>query len=116
MPAILLYNYGMVTKKTIRKRRSDRKHIVYVLQNVHTGDFYIGVTQGSRQKDLRVRVLKHFQRAFAESKTWTLCKEIRQFGAESFFYTILDVVRGKPAAHKLERDLIIQFNPTLNTK
>jgi len=111
-----LYNYDMMKITTKRKRRSDRKHIVYMMQNVESGEFYIGVTQGSRQKDLRVRVLKHFQRALTEAKDWKLCKEIRSAGPASFFYTILEVVRGKKVAHELERELIAEHNPTLNTQ
>ena len=88
---------------------------MYMLQNVHNGHLYIGVTQGFRQKDLRVRVLKHFQRAVSENKNWTLCNEIRKFGAASFFYTILDVVRGKSLAHNLERELINEHSPELNS-
>jgi predicted GIY-YIG superfamily endonuclease len=100
----------------VRKKRQDRKHIVYMLQNTVSGEFYIGVTQGCRQKDLRVRVLKHFQRALAESKTWTLCKNIRQYGPEVFFWTVLEVVRGKVPAHAVERELTKMYKPELNTQ
>ena len=100
----------------VRKKRSDRRHIVYMLQNTVTGEFYIGVTQGFRQKDLRVRVLKHFQRALAESKDWTLCKNIRTYGPESFFWTILEVVKGKAPAHDFERLLTKMYKPELNTQ
>jgi len=87
-----------------------------MLQNVQTGQNYIGVTQGFRQKDLRVRVLKHFQRARTEDKSWTLCDNIRRFGQESFFWAIIDVVRGKTEAHVLERALIAEVNPELNSQ
>ena len=87
-----------------------------MLQNVHNNRLYIGVTQGSKQKDLRVRILKHFQRAVSENRSWTLCNEIRKFGAESFFYTIIEIVRGKTEAHNLERDLIREYSPELNTQ
>lgn len=100
----------------VRKKRSDRRHIVYMLQNTVTGESYVGVTQGFRQKDLRVRVLKHFQRALAESKTWTLCNNIREYGPETFFWTVLEVVRGKTAAHNLERELTRMYKPELNTQ
>jgi len=86
-----------------------------MLQNVQTGQSYVGVTQGFRQKDLRVRVLKHFQRALNEQKSWTLCENIRAFGAESFVWMIVDVVRGKPAAHALERTIIAEDSPELNS-
>ena len=100
----------------VRKKRSDRRHIVYLLQNAVTGESYVGVTQGFRQKDLRVRVLKHFQRALSESKSWTLCKNIRQYGPAAFVWTVLDVVRGKGAAHALELELLSKYSPELNTK
>ena len=105
------YNYKMIK----RKKRSDRRHMVYMLQNVQTGEFYIGMTQGFRQKDLRVRVLKHFQRARTENKSWALCENIRKFGSENFFWTILEVVRGKTQAHNLERALTAEFKPELNS-
>jgi hypothetical protein len=87
-----------------------------MLQNAITGDFYIGITQGYRQKDLAYRVRKHFQRALAESKAWSLCQDIRRYGPEVYVYAILDVVRGKTSAHALERQLISEHNPTLNTQ
>lgn len=108
---VLLYNNGMM-----RKRRSDRKHIVYSIINTVTGDFYIGVTQGSRQKDLRVRIQKHFRRALTENKDWIMCKSIRKYGPEQFHSQILEVVRGKNEAHKLEREMIEQYSPSLNTR
>ena len=100
----------------MRKKRFDRRHIVYLLQNAVTGESYVGVTQGFRQKDLRVRVLKHFQRALSESKSWTLCKNIRQYGPEVFVWTALEVVRGKSVAHALELELLFKYSPELNTK
>ena len=83
---------------------------------MESGEFYIGVTQGYRQKDLRVRVLKHFQRAVTESKTWNLCTNIRTYGSEAFTWAILEIVRGKAAAHARERELTKELGPTLNTQ
>lgn len=100
----------------IRKKRSDRRHIVYRLQNTVSGEFYIGVTQGFRIKDLRVRILKHFQRALKENKQWRLCQNIRQFGTESFTWSILEIVKGKAEAHIKEREITKLYNPTLNTQ
>lgn len=105
-----LYNNSM-----LRKKRSDRNHIVYMLTNCVTGDYYIGVTQGSRQRDLKVRVQKHVRRALTEGKSWTLCDAIRSYGAESFVAQQLAVVRGKVAAHAFERQLIGECSPTLNS-
>ena len=88
----------------VKKKRSDRRHIVYSLTNTVTGDFYIGITQGFRQKDL-----KHIRRALTENKDWALCKSIRRFGADTFYPQILEVVRGKTAAHSFERQLIASY-------
>jgi len=99
-----------------RKKRSDRRHIVYCISNMLTGDFYIGVTQGFRQHDLKIRVQKHIRRALTEDKDWALCKAIRKYSPIAFDYRIVDVVRGKAVAHSLERELIGKYFPTLNSQ
>ena len=100
----------------IRKRRCDRKHIVYHITNVVTGEFYIGITQGFRKQDLKVRYQKHIRRALTEGKDWNLCKAIRKWTPEAFYCDIVEVVRGKAAAHALERELISEFKPKLNSQ
>jgi hypothetical protein len=100
----------------LRKKRSDRRHIVYSLTNTVTGDFYIGITQGFRQKDLKIRVQKHIRRALTEGKPWALCEAIRFYGAGAFVAQVIEVVRGKVGAHQLERQLIGEYSPTLNTQ
>jgi hypothetical protein len=80
------------------------------------GDFYIGVTQGFRQRDLKIRVQKHIRRALTEDKDWSLCKAIRKFTPIAFDYRIVEVVRGKAIAHSLERKLIGEFSPILNSQ
>jgi hypothetical protein len=97
-----------------RKRRSDRRHIVYVITNTVTDERYVGITAGFSQKDLKVRIQKHVWRAFNEDKGWALCNSIVKHGAEAHTYGIYQVVRGKDAAHALERELIAQHNPALN--
>lgn len=102
--------------KKARKRRSDRLHLVYKLQ-VKTL-VYIGVTyvdQGNVSKSIRRRWKKHVQRAMAESKTWKLCQAIRKYGPDRFEVEVLNVVRGKTAAHEIERTLIKTMKPKLNT-
>jgi len=102
--------------KKARKKRSDRNHLVYKLQ---VGKLvYIGVThvdRGSPVKSLRRRWLKHVQRAMTEERQWKLCVAIRNHGAEAFSVEIVRVVRGKSAAHQMERELIRTVKPKLNT-
>ena len=79
---------------------------------------YIGMTHvenGSPTKSLRRRWLKHVQRAMAENKTWNLCEAIRKYGPDAFTVEIVEVVRGKTAAHDVERQLIRDLKPKLNT-
>lgn len=100
-----------------RKTRTDRNHAVYAITNNVTGDFYIGVTvaSGSVAKNLKVRFQKHVRRALTENKAWALCASIREFGPEVFSYQLLEVVRGKRAAHSREREITAELAPTLNT-
>ena len=99
-----------------RKKRSDRKHIVYMLTvKTHT---YVGVTYVDKigaKKSLRRRWQKHVRRALTEEHNWKLCKAIRKYGPESFTVEIIEVVRGKSNAHIVERNLIREINPNLNT-
>lgn len=99
-----------------RKRRLDRNHIVYSLV---VGKFeYIGVTyveDRSPVKSLRRRWQKHVRRALTEGRDWTLCKAIRKYGPDAFTVQVIEVVRGKPAAHERERELIRTLKPKLNT-
>lgn len=99
-----------------RKTRTDRNHIVYSLL---VGKLeYIGVTyvqDRSPAKSLRRRWKKHIQRALSEDRGWKLCNAIRKHGAEAFTTRVLEVVRGKAAAHNRERELIRILKPRLNT-
>ena len=107
------YNGTMIKR---RKKRSDRNHLVYMLQVKSL--VYIGVTyvQGrSPAKSLKRRWLKHVQRAMTEQHDWRLCNAIRRHGADAFDVTIVQIVRGKTNAHQVERQLIKQLKPRLNT-
>lgn len=100
----------------MRKRRLDRNHIVYSLAVGKS--VYIGVTyveDRSPVKSLRRRWQKHVRRALTEGRDWALCKAIRKHGPDAFTVQILEVVRGKPAAHVRERELIRSLRPRLNT-
>jgi hypothetical protein len=111
MGSALIYNVVM------RKKRSDRNHVIYVIENVMTGDKYIGLTvvSGSVRKSVKVRFQKHVSRAKMESKNWSLCDALREWGPECFEASALTVVRGRALAHTTERDLIRTFQPSLNT-
>lgn len=99
-----------------RKTRSDRNHVIY---SVTIGKReYIGVTVvvgRSPSKSLHRRWQKHVQRAYAEDKGWKLCAAIRKHGPEKFTVEIVQVIRGKSEAHRIERELIKVRKPKLNT-
>ena len=106
----------MDDKKTPRKRRTDRTHIVYKIQSGK--DFYIGVTAKTEStvlKSVRTRMNKHLYRSRSEDKSWALYEALRGRGPECFCYSIVAVVRGKTEAHQLERALIRELRPNLNT-
>ena len=99
-----------------RKPRSDRKHLIYSL--AIGKQEYIGVTfvdKGRVNASLTRRWQKHVRRALTEGKDWKLCKAIRKYGPDRFIVSVVEVVRGKGAAHIRERELIRERRPRLNT-
>jgi hypothetical protein len=105
--------------KKQRKRRSDRNQVIYYIQDVDTREYYIGLTavcyNGNVRKTLTRRMQKHMQRAVTESKNWGLSRALRERGAERFVFGVIEVVRGKKAAHARETELINTLQPALNT-
>lgn len=106
----------MTQQSKPRKRRSDRNHIIYQI-TAPTGELYVGVAVMDRSpmQSAQRRWLKHVSRAMRESRDWALCDAIRVHNADGFFLEVLDRVRGKAAAHQLERAWIQRIQPTLNT-
>lgn len=112
-----MYNSFMMNKQ--RKRRSDRNQVIYYIQDVVNGEYYIGLTalcyKGNVRKTLNRRMQKHMQRALVENKNWGLCRALRERGAERFVFGVVEIVRGKKAAHGRETELINTLQPALNT-
>ena len=103
---------------TIRKKRSDRNHVIYKVTCVDTDDSYIGLTVARGQAYLRsvkVRWQKHVSRALCEDKNWGMCVALREVSDCDWTYEIVEIVRGRKNAHARERELIAKFEPTLNT-
>ena len=101
----------------IRKKRNDRNYVLYRIEAVDSADSYIGLTVANGRAFLRsvkVRVQKHLSRARREDKDWTLCKFLRD-NEVSITYEVIEVVRGRKPAYQRERELISEYNPTLNT-
>ena len=111
------YNRYMTQTNTIRKKRTDRNHIIYELRVA--GGNYIGVTaktESTINKSVLARAAKHCYRAKREAKDWALCHALRTLSDKSEIEVLIhEVVRGKAEAHKREVLLRRQINPTLNT-
>lgn len=107
----------MMMQKATRKRRTDRNHAIYELYCEVTGESYIGLTvvSGTALSSVRGRFNRHLSRANTESKDWKLCEALRTYGREGFTPYLLEVVRGKTAAHARERELTAMMQPALNT-
>lgn len=106
----------MMKQTATRKKRSDRTHVIYMITSGQ--DFYIGVTaktESTVRKSVMTRCMKHLYRSRSEDKSWALYEAMRERGTQDFVVHVLAVVRGKTAAHQLERQMIRDHRPTLNT-
>jgi hypothetical protein len=108
-----------MNSKITRKRRTDRNQVIYFIQDKVTLEYYIGLTavsfKGNVFRTLRRRMQKHMQRAVTENKNWGLSRALRERGADSFVFGVVEVVRGKRPAHARETELINTLQPALNT-
>ena len=106
----------MNSKTVPRKKRSDRTHIIYCIES--GADFYIGVTAKTASTvklSVMTRCRKHFYRSRSEDKGWMLYEAMRERGVGEFTVRVMAVVRGKSEAHTVERALIREMKPNLNT-
>lgn len=101
----------------MRAKRNDRNHIIYSI--VGPEGSYIGVTAKTEStvlKSVRSRIAKHYYRAQTETKTWALCELLRAYKSkDDIDVRVLEIVRGKAAAHARERELIRMEKPFYNT-
>ncbi len=99
------------------KKRNDRNHIIYTI--VGPEGTYVGVTAKTEStvlKSVRARIAKHWYRAQTETKSWALCELLRGYDSkEAIDVRVLEIVRGKAAAHEREREIIRSENPFYNT-
>jgi hypothetical protein len=106
----------MMKQKVTRKKRSDRTHIIYMIES--GSDFYIGVTAKTASTvklSVMTRCRKHLYRSRSEDKSWALYEALRERGVGAFTVRVVAVVRGKTEAHNMERTLIRELQPNLNT-
>ena len=114
------------TGRVKRKRRTDVNHAIYMI-TASDGSEYIGLTF-IRQPTAKNHKRSKMPRLSVESRFKSHCyradngspdyfhRKIRELGHESFQIRILEIIRGKEAAHKRERELIEKHNPSLNTQ
>lgn len=96
------------------KKRCDRNHVIYRM--IIGSQTYIGLTVVNGRavtKAVKLRVQKHISRAMVEDKDWSICDAIRV--ADVVEYEVLEVIRGRKPAHQRERELITEYQPSLNT-
>ena len=93
-----------------------RNHIIY---EIRVGEqSYIGITYKEKTvlHSLQRRAHKHYYRATVEQRDWLLCRALRTLPSKhDIDIRPLEIVRGKEAAHRRERELIRELDPYLNS-
>jgi len=108
-----------------KKARSDRNHAIYKI-TAPDGSVYIGLTfvrpptakNHTRSKMPMLSVMSRFKSHCYRAdngSTDNFHRTISRLGKDNFKVEILEIVRGKTAAHKRERELIEIHKPQLNT-
>lgn len=100
-----------------RKRRNDRNQVIYLLTCVATGERYVGLTVArgrAYKRSMNVRFEAHIRNATVYEKNTLLYSAMREHGVESFRKEVLEVIRGKAAAHKRELELAREIGAELN--
>lgn len=99
-----------------RKKRTDRNHAIYKV--VIAGECYVGVTvvDGGIVTSIKRRLNKHWYRRNDPTRwNWRIYEALRAVERNEATVVLLEVIRGKAAAHKRERELIKVIGPTLNS-
>jgi hypothetical protein len=100
-----------------RKRRNDRNQVIYLLTCEATGERYVGLTVArtrAYKRSMNIRFDAHIRNATVYGKNTLLYRAMRTHGPESFSKEILEVVRGKAAAHKRELEIARELGVELN--
>jgi predicted GIY-YIG superfamily endonuclease len=102
----------------MRKKRNDRNHVLYEIVNTNNGKSYLGITAAIGRRfhySAKLRLQKHFSRARKENKQWALYIDMRENDQDVYELFIVDIVRGKALAHKIETELLKEFQYELNS-
>ncbi len=102
----------------MRKKRSDRNHVIYEILNTENNKSYIGVTAAVGRAfnySAKLRFQKHCSRARKENKDWSLYNDMRKYGPDVYEVSVVAVVRGKALAHQIETDYLKKYNYKLNS-
>lgn len=102
----------------MRKRRSDRNHIIYEIFSRDTNERYIGITAVTKnvEKSIEIRWKRHVYYARVKLGNGPLQQRIREFDDQGFEFRVIKIVRGKQNAHDLERRLVYETRPELNVE